>query len=110
MNEHLSKFLTILFVILPPALLSLRMFPRRPLPWWAVVTLMVGAGWGLVLGAAILAETPERGSAAMVFGLFFGWVFALIWFAPWLALYGFVSLLRRRFKRSTPAEPPLRAD
>lgn len=110
MNEILSPLLLTLFGILPPALLSLRMFPRRPFPWWAVVTIMVGAGWGLVLGAAMLAETPEGGSAAMVFALFFGWVYAFVWFAPWLALYGIVALLRRRLRRSNTLGTKLPAE
>lgn len=109
MNERLSTLVMILFGLLPPALLSLRMFPRRRLPWWAVVTIMVVTGWGLVLGAAMLAESPEGGSAAMVFALFFGWAYALVWFAPWLGLYGLVALVRRRFRQSAKEEDHRRA-
>jgi len=54
-------------------------------------------GWALALVAAMLRETPDTG-AAKVFALFFGWAYALlVWFLPWLFIYGIIQVVRRRW-------------
>ncbi|MBM3883601.1 MAG: hypothetical protein FJ387_28495 [Verrucomicrobia bacterium] len=58
---------------------------------------VVGLGWALALVAAMLRETPDTG-AAKVFALFFGWAYALlVWFLPWLFIYGIIQVVRRRW-------------
>ena len=56
---------------------------------------LAGLGWGLGFVSAMLNETTE-GGAGHVGALFFGWAIVLIWFAPWLLVYGVIQLFRRR--------------
>ena len=91
-------------VVLPLAVLGLRAARPKLMPWWAVFLIIVGLGWALVVVGAMLRETPE-GGAGHVFALFFGWAFVLIWFAPWLLIYGVVQLARRGHERREA--PPL---
>jgi hypothetical protein len=81
--------------VLPLAVLGLRAARPRLMPWWAVVSTVVGLGWALVVVGAMLRETPE-GGAGHVGALFFGWAFVLIWFAPWLLAYAVIQFFRRR--------------
>lgn len=96
MNSFLFIVCLAGFAVLPVALLGLRAARPRLMPWWAVVSIMGGLGWALALVGAMLRETPE-GGAGKVGALFFGWAIALIWFAPWLLLYGVGQFVRRRF-------------
>ena len=86
------------FLLLPLAVLGLRAVQPKRLPWWAAFLIVVTLGWPLVLGAAILNETPDHG-AARVFALFFGWAYALAWFIPWLLVYGVLQLFRRLYAK-----------
>ena len=67
------------------------------MPWWAAFGLVIGLGWLLILAGALIKEGPESG-AGHVTALFAGWVFALIWFLPWLGLYALIHLIRSKFK------------
>jgi hypothetical protein len=64
---------------------------------------VVGIGWALMVVGAMLRETPD-GGAGHVGALFFGWAFALTWFAPWLLVYALIQYFRRRHE-SPKAEP-----
>ncbi len=82
--------------MLPPlASLAFRFIRPRFMPWWAVMAVSILGGWALILVAAALSETPDRG-APKVFALFFGWAYSLVWLVPWLVVYGIVQLVFRR--------------
>ena len=95
MNSSVSDLLLYLFLALPGLLLLFRGLRPSWVRWWMVGVLQIVLGAILVLAVAILKETPDSG-AAKVFALFFGWAYALIWFLPWLALYGLVQWWRAR--------------
>ena len=97
MKDLASYILLTLFALLPPSVLATRM--RRPsrMPWWAAFGLVIGLGWLLILGGALIKEGPESG-AGHVTALFAGWAFALIWFLPWLGLYAIIHLIRSKSK------------
>lgn len=94
MTTALTTTLLILFAILPPVLLAVRAFLPSRMPWWGLLTILLLLGEGFILAAAMLNETPETG-AAKVFALFFGWLYALLWFLPWLLVYGVIQGVRR---------------
>ncbi len=81
------------FVFLPMVLLSIRALQPSRMPWWVVVFMMLVVGWLLVFGASVVAEMPDRG-ASKVFALFFGWIYAILYFLPWLCIYGLVQRVR----------------
>lgn len=81
------------FIFLPMVLLSIRALQPSRMPWWFVVFIMLVVGWLLVLGASVVAEMPDRG-ASKVFALFFGWIYAILYFLPWLCIYGLVQRVR----------------
>lgn len=83
------------FAVLPLVVLGLRAARPNRMPWWAVFSITLGLGWALAFFGAMLREGPETG-AGHVGALFFGWAFALIWFAPWLLVYAVVRFFRRR--------------
>lgn len=95
MNDVLSLACLVGLPVLPLVVLGLRAARPKLMPWWGVFSIVVGLGWALVLVSAMLNETA-KGGAGHVFALFFGWAFALIWFAPWLLVYGVIQLFRRR--------------
>lgn len=84
------------FAVLPLAVMGLRAARPKRMPWWAVFSITFGLGWALALVGAMLREGPETG-AGHVTALFFGWAYALIWFIPWLLIYGVVQFARRRY-------------
>ncbi|MFZ9854281.1 MAG: hypothetical protein ACO3I0_04110 [Limisphaerales bacterium] len=95
MKEAISLICLVGFALLPVLVLGLRMvFPGR-IPWWSVVLIAVGGGWGLAVVSAMLNDGPDTG-AGHVGALFFGWALALLWFLPWWLMYGVVHLFRRR--------------
>ena len=101
MNDVLSLACLVGLAVLPPVVLGLRAARPKLMPWWAVLSIVVGLGWVLVLVGAMLNETAN-GGAGHVFALFFGWAFVLIGFAPWLLVYGAIQYFRRRHaSRST---------
>jgi len=95
MNNVLFLICLTGLAVLPLAVLGLRAARPKLMPWWAVFSIVVGLGWALVAVGAMLRETTE-GGAGHVGALFFGWAFVLIWFAPWLLVYGVIQFFRRR--------------
>jgi len=68
------------------------------MPSWTASLVVATLGWLLWLGAALTAD-QENSGAPEVFAVFFGWAFALLWFAPWLLGFGVVNLVRNRYAR-----------
>lgn len=103
----LSGCCTVAFLGMPAALLMLRWARPRWMPWWAVTLVTLTAGWALVFGAAVLVERPPESSGAPeVFALMFGWLYAIVWLAPHLVLYGAVRWGLRRFGPGAPVPQP----
>ena len=71
------------------------------MPWWAALLFVVGLGGALALVAAMLRETPETGAGKVV-ALFFGWAYALAWFAPWLLVYAAIQFSAAAMQVATP--------
>ena len=86
------------FIFLPMVLLVSRALQPSRMPWWVVVFIMLVVGWLLVLGASVVSEMPDRG-ASKVFALFFGWIYAVLYFLPWLCIYGLVQRVRMWYER-----------
>ena len=99
MKPTLSFICLGVFALLPAIVLGLRTFRPKRMPWWAAFAIVIGLGWVLVLVTAMLNETPD-GGAPKVFALFFGWAYALVWFVPWLPVYGVIQLVRRQREKS----------
>ena len=100
MNDVLTFVCVAGFAVLPLVVLGLRATRPKRMPWWLGCLLVVLLGWALILATAMLRETPESG-AGKVFALFFGWAYALVWFTPWLLVYGVIQLFRRRHASRT---------
>jgi len=95
MHAVLNSLVIGAFFSLPVIVLWTRWRWSKRMPWWAVVLAVVAVGWPLTLAGAVLNETPDRG-APMVFALYFGWLYSLLWFLPWLLVYGIFQFVRRR--------------
>lgn len=101
MHDFLTFACVAGFAVLPLVVLGLRAARPERMPWWPACLLSVLLGWALILATAMLSETPENG-AGKVFALFFGWAYVVVWFVPWLLVYGVIQLFRRRHRtRST---------
>jgi hypothetical protein len=98
MKDLLALFCAGGFLLLPLMVLILRALYPRWMPWWAVCLVTVGLGWALAFVSAMLREGPDTG-AGHVGALFFGWALALLWFLPWLLVYGVIQLAMRRAAR-----------
>ncbi len=94
MQQMLTMICLAGFLLLPIIVLSFRAIRPKRMPWWAVFPIVIVLGWLLVLVTAMLNETPD-GGAPKVFALFFGWAYALVWFVPWLLVYGVIQLVRK---------------
>ena len=101
MHHPLTIVLITLFLLLPPAVVALRFFRPKKAPWGVAFAVVIVAQWAIVLGAAMLNETPETG-AAKVFALFFGWAYGLAWSTLWFGGYGVLQFIRA--KRSMNGE------
>ena len=101
MNQLLSLFCLGVIILLPPCVLALRAVRPRLMPWWAMLLVLLGVGWPVMVFAAMLQES-QSGGAGHVGALFFGWALMLLWFVPWLSLYAVIQWFRcRRAPRST---------
>lgn len=113
MNVILYNLFFFLFLLLPPALLAIRLARGRP-EWWLMVVLIAVLGWLSWFGAFAfyqqhIAELIEQGAelpegwdsdgAAGVFALYMGWLISLLYFLPWLALYLLAGLARRGMRK-----------
>jgi hypothetical protein len=105
------------FLVLPAVLLCLRAARPAFMRWWLLLVLVSIGGWILVNGAIHfyyahlddlllpygdhppkdLMERRSADGAKLVFGLFFGWLYGLIYLTPWILIYGFAQLSRRLF-------------
>lgn len=115
MNNILSLVCLGGFLLLRFAVLLLRAFRRKFMPWWLAFLAVAALGWLLINGAvyfsfahlgglihsygdnppADLVEDWANDGAKRVFALFFGWVYALVSFVPLLLIYGLIQLLGR---------------
>jgi len=106
----------VLFLFTAPGLLGTRLVWPKGMPWWMLICLSALLGWALSNLAAyfyyrhlddLLAATggvdvaPEElvdawqsDGAKRTFALLFGWLYGLIYLAPWLAIY-FVVITTR---------------
>ena len=129
MADALATLFPILFLACAPLLLVVRFFSPRLMPWWAVFLCASALGWlFIVLGEHFdkvsYAQCIERRfedpdgfaigrnypgcpflflDGAYAGNLEFGWVTALIYFFPWLAIYGVVHLIRKRVTQARHA-------
>ncbi|MFM8359191.1 MAG: hypothetical protein ACKOET_11625, partial [Verrucomicrobiota bacterium] len=97
----LSQACLAFFALLPAGILGLRFARPRFMPWWAVLPAVIGPGWAVLVFSAMLEE-PSKGGAGHVGALFFGWAIMLVWFLPWLALYGLIQAVLRWRGRGSP--------
>lgn len=98
MKQLIANSLLVGFLLLPVIVLVFRALRPNRIPWWAAFTTTAGLGWVFVLGATLAMETPDDG-AKRVFALFFGWLYGLVWFLPWLAAYGAVHVIRQHLEK-----------
>ena len=103
MHHPLSLLLIILFLLLPPTAVGLRFFRPKKTRWGLTFAVVIILQWALVLGAAMLNETPETG-AAKVGALFFGWAYGLVWSTLWFGGYGIIQFVRAKRSRSDDQE------
>ena len=103
-NTVLELLCAVGFGLLPIAVLALRAFRPRIMPWWAVFGVTVVLGWGLAMASALVHEGPDTGAGHMG-ALFFGWALALLWLVPWLIAYAVTQGLRRLLRRRIPGNP-----
>ena len=112
----------IIFVFLPPFLLILRHFDKIEFSGWAIFLVFVVTGWIFVnLGIyfyyemleGLINTTPNppqkwfdtlnEDGAKRVFALYFGWIYAVIYFLLWyLAVANVPNLLNHAKKSCRP--------
>jgi hypothetical protein len=105
------------FLSLPVILLSVRAARPRFMRWWLLLILLSVVGWLLVYGTVHfyyaylddllrpygdnapleLLERRSADGAKLVFALFFGWAYGLIYFIPWLLFYAVIQATRRYY-------------
>jgi hypothetical protein len=126
--DVLAVLFPALFLACAPLLLVTRFLRPKLLPWWAVFLCASGAGWVLLVlseqfddlsyercleASVFRLESRPEGLTQIVdpdcpfmfvtevysYNLELGWLWALVYLSPWLALYGIVQLVRK-FVRS----------
>jgi hypothetical protein len=105
----------VLFLATAPALLVVRLARPARMPWWLIGILAASLGWVLSnlavyfyyeqLGALLaqagggapqeLIDEWQNDGAKRVFAFMFGWLYGLIYLAPWLVAYGVLQAVRR---------------
>lgn len=122
MNEACFQTCVVLFLIVAPALLAVRLVAPRRLPWWLLAVLVAIFGWVLsnlavhfyyrhlddLLAAAggidsaprQLVDAWQNDGAKRAFAYVFGWLYGLVYLVPWLVVY----LAAHKF--STKPKPP----
>ena len=107
-NTALCGLCTGGFLLLPGAVLTLRWTRPGWMPRWAMAVIVPTVGWALAFSATITADrSADQSGAPEVFALMFGWLYALLWFLPHLALYGAIRWGLRTFRPAPPlTEPP----
>jgi hypothetical protein len=108
------------FLAFTPALLAIKFITRKP-AWWLVVLLIVLLGWSIVIGGYIaeqshISELIKQGrhdelpkgwdsdGASGLFSFLGGWLFALAYLIPWLAIYALAALIRKSFRSKAEKE------
>jgi hypothetical protein len=125
MNTVIANICTALFFAVAPALVFAHyMWPRR-FGWWAVTVVSGTLGWILLVlgehfterawGACEMTIIPgpmadSIGGCAIVhffptYNLQLGWLKALIYMAPWVAVFEVVRLIKRR-RAAVSHSPP----
>jgi hypothetical protein len=126
-NELYHSLSTASFLALPPVLLLVRFLAPRRMPWLLLVLLVRSFGWvfsnlavyfyyetlndqlnaaGGVNGAPQeLIDRWQSDGAKRVFAYFAGWLYALIYLLPLLAVYWLAVAVRKRLA----AQPSTRA-
>jgi hypothetical protein len=112
-NEAYYQTFIVLFLGLPPALLTGRfVFPKR-MPWWLLICLVALFGWVfsnlavhfyyrhlddlLVMAGGVeaapqdLVDRWQNDGAKVVFAFLFGWLYGLLYLVPWLIVYFIVQ-------------------
>ena len=122
MSAVLAKVCTLLFFAVAPAVLAVKFWWLRRMPWWSVLVLALGPSW-LLLNLAVhfnqahaaevmwqlgvmeqltppLIDSWANDGGPLTFALVLGWLPSLLYLLPWLAIYGIAQLapgpLRRR--------------
>lgn len=118
MNGLIHDALIALFLVTAPGLLLFRALGPRQMPWWLTVTLAVAISWALLNLAVyfyqrhlyellIAAGGPDSAPEALIdewqsdgarniFTFLFGWLYGLIYFSFWAAVYVLVAWFRNR--------------
>lgn len=126
MNEVFFQACVVLFLVAAPALLAVRFSWPKRMPWWLLLCLSALFGWALSNLAVLfyyrhldhrlvaaggvnfapqeLVDVWQSDGAKRVFAFFFGWLYGLIYLAPWLAIYAVIASSRKVIaKRSSTA-------
>jgi hypothetical protein len=120
-NEILFKSCVVLFLVSAPVLLVLRFSWPRRIPWWLLICVAALLGWvfsnlavvfyyrhlddqiaaagGFDFAPPDLIDTWQSDGAKRVFAFFFGWLYGLIYLAPWLVIYAAIALGRKVIAR-----------
>ena len=111
MNDALASICFFSFVGLTPILLAIKFITNKP-PWWLILITLIVLGWGLVIGTYVFyhlgigdliaqgkdEELPEgwdSDGASGLFAIFGGWLFSIVYLAPWLVMYALATGIRR---------------
>lgn len=113
MNNAIAYLCLYSILAIAPVLLIVKFTTNRP-PWWLILIIVLVVGWGLAISTYVsyhlglndlmaqgkqLPEGWDSDGASGVFVLFGGWLFSLVYFAPWLAIYALATGIRRLVKR-----------
>ena len=117
MNHILHLVSLWAFLALPIILLIVRATRPRLMRWWLLIMLLSVVGWLLVNSTVHfyyaylddllrpygdhapldLLERRAADGAKLVFALFFGWAYGLIYFIPWVLLYTIIQASHRYY-------------
>ena len=115
MNGFLCDLSICLFLLLPPSLLAYKFLKNRP-AWWLIIVLVIVLGWlfwfstyifyqlniaDLIDAGKELPDGWDSDGAAGLFAVFGGWLVALAYFVPWLAIYWLAVMIRAVISRGS---------
>src|SRR5262245_60629219 len=125
MNGILEIAFVALFLATAPALLFIRLVKPARMPWWLIVVLAASLGWlwsnlavsfyyehlgdllaqhgGVGSAPQELIDEWQNDGAKRVFALLFGWLYGLVYLAPWLVVYGMLQAVQRVSRRRRAA-------
>lgn len=117
MNETYYITFTGLFLAASPLLVAVRLVNPKRMPWWLLGTLAALLGWifanlavhfyyqhlddlltaaGGVNGAPQdLIDRWQNDGAKLAFAYLFGWLYGLIYLAPWLVVHVLAAAVRK---------------